>query len=58
MNEAKKEKYETCIHSTGNIGQLIVYVKPSCPQLSNIKGTLCASKIRCRKCKSWRVRNE
>lgn len=42
------EKYKTCKHSTGRVGELIVYVHPTCPRLSMIKGTLCSSKIRCR----------
>lgn len=50
------EKCKTCVHSTGNVGELIVYVKPSCPRLSVIRGTLCTSKIKCRGCKNWRKR--
>lgn len=46
-------KYKTCKHSTGRVGELIVYVHPTCPRLSMIKGTLCSSKIRCRECRSW-----
>lgn len=30
------EKYKTCQHSTGNVGELIVYVRPGCPRLSMI----------------------
>lgn len=48
-----EEKYKTCKHSTGNVGELIVYVKPSCPNSSRIRGTLCSSKMRCRKCDRW-----
>lgn len=51
-----KPKYKTCKHSTGRVGELIVYVHPTCPRLSMIKGTLCSSKIRCRECKSWEER--
>lgn len=25
------EKYKTCKHSTGRVGELIVYVHPTCP---------------------------
>lgn len=39
------EKYKTCKHSTGRVGELIVYVHPTCPRLSMIKGALCSSKI-------------
>lgn len=28
------EKYKTCKHSTGRVGELIVYVHPTCPRLS------------------------
>lgn len=51
--EMKRPKYETCRHSTGNIGELIVYVHPSCPRLSMIKGCLVSSKIRCKECGQW-----
>lgn len=47
------EKYKTCRHSTGNIGELIVYVHPTCPRLTMIRGSLVSSKIRCKECKSW-----
>lgn len=50
------EKYKTCKHSTGRVGELIVYVHPTCPRLSMIKGILCSSKIRCRECRSWEAR--
>lgn len=36
------EKYKTCKHSTGRVGELIVYVHPTCPRLSMIKGTYAA----------------
>ena len=38
------------------VGELIVYVHPTCPRLSMIKGTLCSSKIRCREYRSWEER--
>lgn len=47
------KKYETCKHSTGNVGELIVYVKPSCPKYTKIRGSLVSSKIRCNECKKW-----
>lgn len=53
-----RPKYETCRHSTGNVGELIVYVNPSCPNLSKIKGTLCSSKIRCEKCDKWEAAHD
>lgn len=37
-------KYKTCKHSTGEYGQTAVYVHPSCPRLSMIKGILVSSK--------------
>lgn len=43
-----RAKHETCRHSTGNVGELIVYVKPSCPNYTKIRGSLVSSKIRCR----------
>lgn len=53
-----KEKYNTCKHSTGNIGELIVYVHPSCPRYDKINGRLASSKIRCQECKSWEARKD
>lgn len=48
----KQEKYETCKHAE-SVGDIAVYVKPTCPRLSMIKGMLVTSKSRCRKCRSW-----
>lgn len=50
-----KEKYETCKHAE-RVGQIAVYVKPSCPRLSIVKGNLVSSKVRCRECRSWEKR--
>ena len=36
------EKYKTCKHSTGRVGELIVYVHPTCPRLSMIKAPCAA----------------
>lgn len=52
------EKYKTCKHSTGNVGELIVYVRPGCPRLSIINGVMCSSKVRCKECKSWKEREK
>ena len=46
-------KYKTCKHSTGEYGQTTVYVQPSCPRLTMIKGILVSSKRRCQECRSW-----
>lgn len=48
-----RAKYETCRHSTGNVGELVVYVKPSCPNYTKIRGSLVSSKLRCRDCEKW-----
>lgn len=48
-----KEKYETCVH-VKSIGQIAVYVTPSCPQATQIKGHLVSSKERCRRCKVFK----
>ena len=48
------EKYMTCEHSVGNVGGIIVYVKPTCPHYTKIRGELVSSKIRCRDCKDYR----
>lgn len=52
------EKHKTCQHSTGNVGELIVYVHPGCPRLSIINGTMCSSKIRCEECKNWKEKEK
>ena len=49
-----REKYETCKHSTGNVGELIVYVKETCPNYTKIHGRLVSSKIRCQGCEYWK----
>lgn len=51
-----KEKYETCANIK-SIGQLAVYVTPSCPQATQIKGHLVSSKERCRRCKVFKERS-
>lgn len=48
----KKEKYETCRHVI-SVGQLAVFVKPTCRRATMIKGTLVSSKPRCRDCRKW-----
>lgn len=51
-------KYKTCKHSTGEYGQTAVYVHPSCPRLTMIKGILMSSKRRCQECRSWEAKDE
>ena len=51
-------KYKTCKHSTGKYGQTTVYVHPSCPRLTMIKGILVSSKRRCKECRSWERKDE
>lgn len=48
-----KEKYKTCVHAE-NVGEMAVYVKPSCPRANAIKGVLVSSKRRCMECRSYR----
>lgn len=52
-----KENYETCVH-VKSIGQIAVYVTPSCPQATQIKGHLVSSKERCRRCKVFKERSD
>lgn len=54
MNDSK---YETCIHAE-SVGAMVVYVKPSCPRLSIIKGRCVSSKKRCEECKSYKKRED
>lgn len=51
-------KYKTCKHSTGEYGQTAVYVHPSCPRLTMIKGILVSSKRRCKECRSWEEKDD
>ena len=55
MDERKKQKYDTCIHAE-SVGACAVYVKPSCPRASMIKGRLVSSKKRCVECRSYKPR--
>lgn len=56
-DEMSKEKYETCEHIK-SIGQIAVYVTPSCPQATQIKGHLVSSKERCRRCRVFTDKEE
>lgn len=53
----RKEHYEICRH-VKEVGQLAVYVLPTCRNATMIKGTLVSSKERCRKCECWEGKNE
>ena len=48
-----KEKYKSCINVI-SVGQTAVFVTPSCPRSTMIKGTLVSSKGRCTDCKSYK----
>lgn len=50
-----KPKHETCRYAMST-GELIVYVKPGCPNADMIHGSMVSSKIRCEGCLSWRGR--
>ena len=50
-------KYDTCIHAE-SVGTYAVYVKPSCPRASMIKGRMVSSKKRCEECRSYKPRKE
>lgn len=52
------EKYKTCKHRTGKAGVTAVYVHPTCPRLTMIKGILVSSKRRCQECRSWEAKDE
>lgn len=53
----RKEHYEICRH-VKEVGQLAVYVLPTCRNATMIKGTLVSSKDRCRKCEFLEGKNE
>lgn len=47
------DKYKTCKHAI-SVGEMAVYVTPSCPRASMIRGVLVSSKIRCQECRMWK----
>lgn len=47
-----KEKFDTCRH-VEKVGQIAIYVHPTCRQATMIKDILVSSKNRCRKCPYW-----
>lgn len=49
MNEPK---YETCRHAI-SVGEMAIYVHPTCKRANMIMGTLVSSKKRCERCRSW-----
>lgn len=51
------DKAKTCKYSTGQIGQLAVYVLPTCPNMRIIRGKLVTTRQRCRKCKFYEEKN-
>lgn len=52
-----KENYETCAH-VKQIGQIAVYVTPSCPQATQINEHLVSSEERCRRCRVFKERSD
>ena len=51
----RKEKFETCRHAE-SVGTMAVFVKPTCPHATMIRGKLVSSKMRCRNCARWEKR--
>lgn len=51
------EKYNTCIHAE-KVGQIAVYVKPTCPNYTMLKGYMVSSKQRCKKCRKYKCRGD
>ena len=56
--ESGRKRGHSCKHSNGNVGELIVYVDPSCPMMSMIKGSFVSSVLRCAECEHWEERQE
>lgn len=52
------DRAKTCKHSTGQIGQLAVYVLPTCPNMNMIKRRFVTTRQRCRKCRFYKEKNE
>lgn len=51
------KRARSCKHRSGDIGELIVYVHPTCPLMSMIKGDIVSSILRCAKCEHWEERD-
>lgn len=51
--EVSMNRARSCKHSTGKVGELIVYVHPTCPLMSMIKGDIVSSILRCAECEHW-----
>lgn len=45
---------KTCKYSTGQIGQLAVYVLPTCPNMNIIKGRFVTTRQKCRNCRFYK----
>lgn len=57
VSESGRKRAHSCKHSTGKVGELIVYVHPTCPLMSMIKGDIVSSILRYAKCEHWEERD-
>lgn len=54
--EVGMKRARSCKHRSGDVGELIVYVHPTCSLMSMIKGDIVSSILRCAKCEHWEER--
>ena len=47
---------ETCKHSTGRIGAVAVYTRPTCPNMHIIKGKYVTAKMNYKDCRIYEER--
>lgn len=54
MNIAQRA--EICKHSTGHIGAVAVYTRPTCPNMHIIKGKYVTARTNCKECRFYEER--
>lgn len=47
---------EICKHSTGHIGTVAVYTRPTCPNMHIIKGKYVTARTNCKDCRFYKER--
>lgn len=55
--EAGMKRARSCKHRSGDVGELVVYVHPTCPMMSMLQGRIVSSILRCAECDHWEKRN-
>jgi hypothetical protein len=50
------QRAEICKHSTGHIGAVAVYTRPTCPNMHIIKGKYVTARTNCKECRFYEER--